>query len=71
MILSYSHSIILPCYCQAHKILSKGVKLDELPKIRCDNSDKTLNGKIIEKVFNYDEDGYEHVKTVIHCLKCK
>ena len=68
MQLTYQHSIILPCYCQASKMYNENKKITP---IRLDNRNNLVSGHVIEKRVDLDEYDREHIKTINHCVDCK
>lgn len=66
--LAYQYSILIPCFCQASRMYEDNI---QPPKVKCLNYDNTITGEIIERRYELDDDHREHIKTVIHCSKCK
>ena len=65
--LTYLYSILLPCYCQAERILEEG---GELSSVKIQNPKKLISGNIIEKRYEADQNGITHIETVLHCDDC-
>ena len=63
MKLTYIYSDVYDCFCKMNAYSDfKAVMI-------ANETSKDLGCKI-EKRFEYDEEGREHVKTVYHCRKC-
>lgn len=59
--------MIVPCYCQAAKMVNKGI---EIKAVKIENPNNTLAGCIIERRHELDELGRWHIKSVVHCDRC-
>jgi hypothetical protein len=67
MKLEYQYSILIPCFCQASRMLQQNI---EIQKVKIDNTHGLVAGEVIEKRHELDENNYEHVQTIHHCQVC-
>jgi hypothetical protein len=67
MNLQYLYSVIMPCYCQAQRLLEEG---EELSSVKIQNPKKLIEGYIIEKRYEIDEESRIHIECVVHCPDC-
>jgi hypothetical protein len=68
MELNYQYSMITPCYCQSARMYMENITP---PRIKLTLPSNSICGDIIEKRYETDKLGREHIKIINHCLTCK
>ena len=67
MILEYLYSEILPCYCEGARMIERG---ENLCVVKIQNPKKLIDGYIIERRYELDEDSKIHIETCVLCKEC-